>query len=508
MPRVTHSTRLARRALRTVKDREGEASARELVVTDVVAAVPGAQSRSVVFLEQRWMGLPIYGSRRSVIFSGRRKFITGKRLRVRACRHLLPEKTAEAAAVRVVLRADPKLARSQVETVARSPGQDRFTVIRVGDADQTTMVSLHLSVHPTGRLAWVATMVVHDGRAFEVVLDATTLKMLVKRELSQSGTACLHIAAAAGGPAPDGTPVRLPFQPHWLDPLREAVVLRDGQGTPVALPLPSNGDYCGTVQPDSFAQVILNAYAIANAGLDTLLPHGGKAQGTVLLTILNATIAAPDKVAVARPDLVRPQLRFAKLQSNRRHAGSDPTVLLHELGHLILCGGVGGGLAQAPFETGGESAAVNEGLADLLGLLLWNHLRRAHTAEVGKVHSVGAWLFENGQRDYAFVATPGAGPIYPQGNTPHVKGMVLCGALLRLWQAIADAEGSAQLADDIVLRTVCASLAILPHQGPLPKFCCISKALRLSIGQQYSARLAAALADRNIPSTCPHITEV
>lgn len=504
---VSPELRLARRALRALASLDRTTDAADYVVTDVVLRVPALPQRSVVFVEHRWMGLPVDGSQRSVVFDGRRKWVTGDRVRIRTCSSFLPGRPAEAAARKAIKAVDRSWSGGAAEVLARSPSQDRFTVVRTGDP--RIVVSLHLAVYgsPSARLVWVATFTLPAGESFEVLLDANTLRALKKRRTSQHASACLHVSPDAGGPVPAGTVLRMPFGPGWIDPASARFECRNGQDQELPLPpTDSVGDYCGTAAPTSFDQTILNAFVLANAGLDSVKALGGQTQGPVRLTLLNSSTGNLDKVASARPDLVRPELRFSKLLANHRHAGSDPTILLHELGHLILCGGVGGGLVQSPFETGGESAAVNEGLADFLGLILWSSLRRQHTTQPGDIRSVGAWLFTASQRSYSAYLSPSP-PTHPQNGTPHKKGMVLCGALLRFWDDVASSVDAAT-ADAVLLTTVLGSLSALPHQGQLPMFCCASKVLRDAIASTHKPQLTMRLAELNIPAQCPHIQEV
>src|SRR6185295_14403998 len=56
----------------------------------------------------------------------------------------------------------------------------------------------------------------------------------------------------------------------------------------------------------------------------------------------------------------------------RRFAALDPSVVIHEVSHVVLNSAVGGSAFANPFESEGESRAVSEGLADFLGLTIWN----------------------------------------------------------------------------------------------------------------------------------------
>lgn len=221
------------------------------------------------------------------------------------------------------------------------------------------------------------------------------------------------------------------------------------------------------------------------------------------MTMLDANTSDLGRVARATPSTVAPELRFQGRHPAGRHAGSDPAVVLHELGHLVLCAGVGGGQVTAPFEASGESAAVNEGLADFIGLTLWNALRRSLDPGAGPSWNFGSWVFNGVSRDYAPYLN-GGGAVYPQGGTPHLKGMVLCGALIRTWTAVAQ-SANADTADEVLLGALCRSLPLLPHQGSLPHFCCVSKALRMVIAIAHKPRLTSALLARGIPDACIHI---
>jgi hypothetical protein len=275
------------------------------------------------------------------------------------------------------------------------------------------------------------------------------------------------------------------------------------------LPQPdAAGGFCGTATP--FEQLSLDAFVIANLGLDRLLPAGGQTQGRVKVTLVASTTNLLDDVAFAVPSLTSPSLTFAgrEFGPNIRHAGSDPSVVLHELAHLVLSRGVGGSQVANPFEKGGDSGAVMEGLADFLGLTLWNSIRRS-SGSVKDIEVFGLWVLDTDKRDYEpLIANPAAAPQLPfkKAKSVHQKGMVLC---LALWltraQIMSDTGMSADAADLLMWETVCDSLPKIPHQGDHPHFCCVSRALRSQIDSRFLPALEQALDDRNIRITdCNH----
>ena len=352
--RSSRDARLARRALKVLR-KPG------YVVTDVVRSHRSSpRPYQVVFVEQCWMGLSIYNGRRSVIFTKGKTQVTGRHSPVRSFAPVLPVIDAEKA-VRVALkRTADTLAIRSVEIVSRSPGADRYTVLRVEPL--SSPVTVHLVVFGTGRarLAWEVTTQLPNGHALDAVIDAASRKLLHRRITSHpAAAATLAITPEAGGPAA-GAALKFTVEPRWLNPaVRRIECTADG----VPMPAPvadANGDFGGPVA--SFTQTTLDGLVMANLGLDRLISVGGQTQGRVIMDLVSSGMINPGDIAMALPSLTKPTLIFTARFPGMRHAASDPSVVLHELAHLVLSRGVGGTQLARPFEGAGESGAAMEGL--------------------------------------------------------------------------------------------------------------------------------------------------
>lgn len=501
-------SRLATKALRRLGRFEGQERPADYVVTDVIEATADRRF-AVVFLEQHWAGLPLHGARRSVILGRRTAWVTGSHRMIRSSSARWPVVSAEDAVVVAGRAVGLKPPKQSVSAESRGLSADRYTRIRLRNVSRPVTARLAIVGAGAARLCWVVGLTIERRQtleAYELVVDAVTGAVISKRTVSNNAAACIRVDSAAGGPAPNDPPYRLPFNSAWLDLATRTVRCVNGVNTAIPLPGQQGTDYCGATTP--FHLAIVNAFTLASAGLEILRPLGGKPASVVRLTMLDASTSDVSRVARAIPsnsETLDPELRFQARKAVSRHAGSDPAVVLHELAHLILYAGVGGGQVDAPFEPTGESAAVNEGLADFIGLVLWNALRRTLTT-APPAWNVGTWVFDKNGRDYNEFLTGANPPVYPSGNTPHVQGQVLCGALVRAWNQIATADGPAT-ADTVLLGAVCRSLALLPHDDDRPRFCCAAKALGLTVPTKYQVRVAAELDAREIPKTCKHIQE-
>lgn len=498
---------LARRALRALAAADGDPRRREYAVTDVRLGTRrhGIRGRDVVFVEQQMLGLPVFDGRRSVVFDPRGVRITGDRVNLREPRHVIPTILPAAAASTAIRLVTGRRPVDEGTVIAAGAGAERATGVGIDGLGAPVTMHLTLFGRSVARLAWVVTLTLADGDGFEVVVDATTGRLLRRRQTKDHATAFLSIDGEAGGPQAGQTRMTIPFDPEWIGPSRRFDCV-DAAGTPLSFPGPnSHGDYGDPLPPAVFSRTTLNAFAIANAGFDLVAANGGTVQARVALTVLNAAVNDIDKLASARPSLVRPVLRFLERSSTGRHAASDPSVVLHELGHLVLSAGVGGSQVATPFEMDGESAAVNEGLADFLGLTLWNALRRAALGTASDISRFARWAFGSNGRDYTPCLPPNApGPTFPGSGSSHRRGMVICAALLRCRLEIEQLAGAAQ-ADSVMWGTLCAALDLMPHQGDLPKFCCVSRALRDVVPLSHRPRLEAALDDARVPTNCPHL---
>ena len=493
--------RLARRALKVLRKPD-------YVVTDIVHSRPKSPRRyDVVFVHQRWMGLPVYDGRRSVIFSRGKTQVTGRHTAIRSVTPALPTIGAADAVQAAAKRMKPKVVLGAIETVSTSAGLDRHTVLRVEPLPTPVMARLVVFVKRRARLAWLLTAEHPDGYALEAVVDAATKKVHHERGLSYHASACLAIATDAGGPPAAAPALKPTVDSDWLNPALRTIDCLKSNGSD-ATPVPAaNGDVCGSAA-GSIEETTVNAWAIANLGLARVTLPGGQTLGRVKMTIVNGAVSALELVALAIPKSSNSALKFTAWTQNLRHAASDPAVVLHELAHLVLSRGVGGSETPTPFENTGESGAIMEGLADFLGLTLWNSIRRTPIG-MADVEKFGAWLMEARCRDYGpLIANPSTAPTFPFASQQgvHLKGMGLCLALWLTRAEIMSGSGfSADEADDVIWEAVCDSLPLMPHQGSRPHFCCVSKALRDAIDPAFLSTLTQKLADRKIPSNCPHV---
>lgn len=493
---------LARRALRVLARKAPNTN---YVPTDIHIGPATPRRVDVVYVEQRLLGLPVYGARRSVVFSGRKAWITGHAWSVREPRQITPRITPEAAVDRAATTLRTRRTNLFVRLLSAGPGPERTSVVLL---ERDARATLHLAVYgaTSGRLVWVVRLTLSDDDAYEVVVDAVTGKVLRRRTLADRAVSCLRIEPDAGGPAVGAPLPVLTLDTAWLTAPDRRFDCVDGKDNPKP-PQPNGvGEFCA-VNPASFSQVATHAVALANTGLDHLRAVGARWPRRARVRVVMQATAVAGDVAFAVPSPERPLLRLGFITSNPlRHAASDPSVLLHEMGHLVLCAGIGGGNVVTPFEPSGPSAAVSEGLADYLGLTLWNAIRREAMAPAPEFFDFGGWLFNKQGRNYAPLLGGGA-PLPPAGATPHARGMALCTALLRT-RTVAVASMGAPAADALMWRALIEALVVMPHEGSLPDLSCAARALELRIPVAFRPTLVNELLRVGISTTCPHLFPV
>jgi hypothetical protein len=457
----------------------------------------GRRGLRVVYLQQRHWGFPVYDGRRTVVFgAGRTPQVTGKALRVGPLRALAPRASAEEAVRAAVARVLPSPPTTRLQLLAPIASREAAAAFRWKGLE--TPVTAHLSVFvaDVSRLAWVVSFGMPRGLRHEVLLDAGSLRLLKRRTLSYHVDACLKL----GLPGSQRT-VALTFDPGWPPPQssRLRCAYEDSLWKP---PSASNGLVCGTGARDKRS---LNVLCLASRGLE-LLDSAGARMGTPTGERLEARVygrVVDDPVTAALAE--RDYFRLCGLDAGAgfRHAAYDPTIVLHEMGHIVLSFNLGGTDYPAPFELFGESGAVAEGLADFLGLTLWDRIRREANPEMPRTWIVGASFLPR-PRDYSgyWQATPAV--VSGGGTSTHAQGMRLCGALLSaLFQLVASGE-TQRNAEQALWRAVCIGLQRTPHQQDLPLFCCITRAIAVTIEAGLRSRVVGALQVAGFPNQCVH----
>jgi hypothetical protein len=181
-------------------------------------------------------------------------------------------------------------------------------------------------------------------------------------------------------------------------------------------------------------------------------------------------------------------------------------VVLHETSHVVLSFNVGGSTLTSPFESFGESGGVSEGLADFLGLTLWNRIARDANPAVADDWSMGRLLLPS-PRDYTpyWSATP---PTAPTGDGGiHARGVALCGGMLATLRSLASRQPRSD-AEDTLWRALFVALQQAPHQGPLPLFCCVTSRVTAALSVSLATDAFGAFRAVGLPLTCPHADAV
>lgn len=480
----------ARRAVALLKRGDQGRVDSDYAVTDI-QLLPGTagRKRCVVYVQQRFMGLPVYDGRRSVIFTGRLVEVTGKRVPVRSLPQLAPAATAESALQsafrRVFGRPCP-----EIERLCGFATAERFQAFR---AEGLSLAKTHVAVFAGRRthLAWVVDFVEAGGPRYEIVLDALTLGLLRKRLISQSDDACITL------PSSEPAGARILFEPAWRTSGAVSVKFKNRDWAP---PAAVAGAICGTETRDRHS---LNAFSLSNRALDLysrfLTLPGPPIANLELFTELvenGANAAFADGRRVVLKGVTAPP----------RHAALDPSVVIHEVSHVVLDAAVGGSAFPHPFETEGESSAVSEGLADFFGLTVWNSICRSMSPTRETRDVFGPTFVAGGGRDYS-PYFDGDGPPMGSSTEPHELGMALCGALVQGRAGLIDNRDlSEEEADEVLWMAVCRGLPLLPHQDLLPNFCCVRRVVRDNLPALLRSVVEEAFEDIGIPVSCPHIT--
>jgi hypothetical protein len=492
----TNDMKLIERALELVARADGRVTRYEYAPIDLWP--PGRRrGQRVIYLQQRHWGLPVYDGRRSVVFPASGKpYVTGDPIGVGPLRALAPGASAEAAvraAVNGVLTSPPK---TRLQQLAPMASRNDTVAFRWPGLEKP--ISAHLSVFfvaQQSRLAWVVTFGLPRGLRYEVLLDADTLRVLKRRTLSYHLDGCLKLGR--GGAEAQAT---LALDPAWLPPTAERLtcLYADAEWKPHA----SNGLICGSAPSDKRS---LNVLGLASRGL-VLLEAAGARMGTpsgakLVARVYGNALTEAFLAALARSDSF--QLYGLEHGGVYSHPAYDPTIVLHEMSHVVLSFNLGGSRYPDPFEPIGESGAVAEGLADFLGLTLWDRIRREVTPVQPQTWVVGASFLPQ-PRDYKDYLREPPLPVAASGSI-HAHGMSLCGALLFARFRLLAGGATLDRAEQGLWSAVCVGLQGTEHQGERPLFCCISKAIGQTIDATLRPTVVQALQDAGLPSQCLHL---
>ena len=488
---------LARRAVRLLQRVDPLPDGHEYSPTDLI--LPTRAQPGIVYIQQRYLGLPVYDGRRAVVLRVRGPSrITGRSLVARGLSSLTPASSPADAlrrAATLVFRSCP---RGALEQRAGSPSVERFTAFNWGDVTEPVA---HLAVYVAGRarLAWVVELGSRGGRRYELVLDAETLRLLKRRIISHAVAARLTFANVAH---------TITFDASWGPNAWRRLVCQY-EDEKVKLPASVGGVMTAGPPPDGLPDAwSLAALTLASAAFELLVQAGAR---------LPRTGDVPSAKLYGRPesDAGRAAQAFADHVELSAldlgggaftHAAEDPTVVLHETSHVVLSFNVGGSTLTSPFESFGESGGVSEGLADLLGLTLWNRIARDANPAHADDWSMGRLLLPS-PRDYTryWSATP---PTAPAGDGGiHARGIALCGGLLAALHAFSTMQ-QRRAAEDALWRALFVALQQAPHQGPLPLFCCVTTRVIAALSASLATDADTAFRAVGLPLTCPHADAV
>ena len=487
---------LVERALDAVARSDSHAPPYEYAPIEV-STTRGPRRLRVVDLQQRHWGFPVYDGRRRVLFDARRALqkVTGKPIAVGVLRGLTPRASAEKAVRAAVARVLSSAPTTDLQLLAPITGREA-AAFRWKGLESPITAHLSVFVADATRLAWVVSFGAPNGLRHEVLVDAHSLRLLKRRTLSYHLDACLNLGVPGSLAS-----TSLGFDPAWRRPQSRRLVCTYADEPWDRQPSPS-GLICGTGVADKRS---LNTLSLASRGLELLdsagarmgTPTGRKLEGRVYGRVVDD----PATAALAASDYFR--LSGLDAGHGHRHAAYDPTIVLHEMSHIVLSVNLGGTAYPAPFEAFGESGAVAEGLADFLGLTLWNRIRREATPLLPETWVVGASFLPE-SRDYTGYWRSSPVAVSGGGGSIHAQGMRLCGALVfALFQLIAAGETRSD-AERALWRAVCVGLQSTPHQNELPLFCCLRKAITATIEPGLRAPVDGAFRKVRLSDRCSH----
>ena len=301
---------------------------------------------------------------------------------------------------------------------------------------------MHLEIFPRSRnqfeLAWVVDVALKDRRAFQLVVSARGKKPGVRffaltsmcafdaSWVPKAGTILKGQFPAPPIATPDGS---AGTASNWLT---SATVAR-GPNVWCLSANQTKFERFGSLEVENvFVWCNLLHDLFAEFGFDS--NHHAFDNDDPLQAIRHTVAQANPAFFDNWVDGVKPQLNlFGSPFAGGRHAGEDPSILVHEYVHGVSSRLVGGATCQYPFATP-QAQGFSEGLSDFFALTVLNYVDRSRGGPGGIT------LF--GQ---AFQPKPGAlrdysndpGPLNAQSKNPYQIGMVWCAGLLKARRDIA-----------------------------------------------------------------------
>lgn len=491
-----------------------------------VPAGPPSRARSgltVVHLRQTHGGIPVRGAVRSVRFDpgGRITLFTGETVPVALTVPLRPAldvRPAAYAAARylgdvVLPPVHPELAarvsNRRPVVLSRSRGPDAFATLRKVPFQEPVTASLAVTGDGAALVWMVRFRLPEPGGAWTVAVHAETgTPRIVGAERGSahavSGLVFRHeplepdADPGADPPSPLGrldTPFPLERsvypafggavipRPDWVtaDELRGNNAWAEDDAGRVLKALESNGALrFECAEALGLDQAALNAFFLCNVlhdffyllGFDESLgnfqeeidPGSGQGRDPVKVTVWGTPIPGL-AFFVTHGDGFVSELHLGSREE--RHAGLDPSVVIHEYVHGVTNRVVGGPDEADPLRHP-QSRALGEGFSDYFALTLWNRIRRRDGLDETTVY--GRWISgdaEKGLRNHPYDdAFPGTyGMLGGDGFArDHDAGQVWCSALLGVHRALGHGDGP-DAADERAWEVVFDSLRLL-HPGP------------------------------------------
>jgi hypothetical protein len=332
-------------------------------------------------------------------------------------------------------------------------------------------VRLHLEVCPlpSGRavLAWVLAFALKDGRRFQALVTATGRRRRVLT-VSQTNSCAFH---ADWVPTPGTT--------KTADTFPQAVFATpDGKPRAASTWQAVSGFAAGAnvicSNTDAPAAEALGTLDVDNVFVWTNFLHD--MFGAFGFDAAHHAFEDSDPLNVTRhktankaagdfdnfADGVSPEMRlFKSPHSGGVHAGSDPSVVIHEYVHGVSSRLVGGVSVSVPF-TSREAQGFSEGLSDYFALTVLNWVARAHGQTTTVTRFGEMFQPANGIRDYTSFTD-----VLPKKMPKDIYriGAIWCAGLLDGRRSVA-VQVSEDDADRFVWQALIDALKMLAHLAP------------------------------------------